>query len=142
MRKSTVSSHLSRGRPSPSGVKGLPLLGARSLLHGRIPGLRCTHLKPRMTLGLTRTTPELEAPGDRSSCYQLRPKALLPFSLYYPFLFALIFSKFLPVLLCSFNLQKQQKNFSFLLLSLTFEKPRKISFLSLVCFVFRVQLES
>src|SRR4051812_31363128 len=76
MRRSTVSSHLSRGRPSPDGVKGLPLLGARSLLHGRIPGLRCTHLKPRTTRGLTRTTPEQEAPGDRSSYYQLRTKSL------------------------------------------------------------------
>ena len=40
------------------------------------------------------------------------------------------------------NLQKQQKDFYFLLFSLTFEKPKKISFLSLVCFVCRVQLMS
>src|SRR3954469_21200909 len=35
-RRSTVSFHFSRGRPSPSLVKGLPLLGERILFHGRI----------------------------------------------------------------------------------------------------------
>src|ERR1041385_236358 len=64
----------SRERPSPSLVKGLPLLGARILLRERIRGLRCTHRKPHTTLGLTRTTLEQEAPGDISYC-QLRPKA-------------------------------------------------------------------
>ena len=37
---------------------------------------------------------------------------------------------------------KQQKDFLFLLHYPTFEKSKKISFLSLVCFVFRDQLES
>src|SRR4051812_32649237 len=35
-RRSTVSYHLSRGRPSPSLLRGLPLVGARTLLRGRI----------------------------------------------------------------------------------------------------------
>src|SRR3954462_4266108 len=73
-RRSMVSSHLSRERPSPSLVKGLPLLGARILLRGRIRGLRCTRRKPHTTVGLTSTTLEQEAPGDISD-YQLRPKA-------------------------------------------------------------------
>src|SRR3954467_9609349 len=38
-RRSIVSFHLSRGRPSRSLVKGLPLLGAWILLRGRIRGL-------------------------------------------------------------------------------------------------------
>src|SRR4051812_39910031 len=61
-------------------------------------------------------------------------RALLPFPIVLSvfILFALIFSKFLPILLCSFSLQKQQKDFSFIFLSLTFKKPKKISFLSLV----------
>src|SRR4051812_14369395 len=66
MRRGTWSICPSRGRPSPSGVKGLPLLGAQILLRGRIPGLRCTHPEPRMTHG--RTPLELEeAPGDLTS---------------------------------------------------------------------------
>src|ERR1041385_9235432 len=73
-RMSMVSSHLSRERPSPSLVKGLPLLGSRILLRGWIQGLRCTHRKPHTTLGLTRTTLEQEASGD-ISYYQLSPKA-------------------------------------------------------------------
>ena len=73
-RRSMASSHLSRGRPSLSMVRGLLLLRAQDLPHGRTLGLRCMHRKPHTTLGLTRTTPEQEAPGG-SSCYQLRPKA-------------------------------------------------------------------
>ena len=41
----------------------------------------------------------------------------------------------LPVLLCSFNLKKTQKDLSFLLLSLNLEKPKKCFLSSLVCFV-------
>src|ERR1041385_113464 len=70
-------------------------------------------------------------------------RALFTFPLYYQFLlFALIFPKFLPVLLCSFILQKQQKDFSFLFLRLTFEKSKNILFslFSLLCC--RVQLKS
>src|SRR3954468_13627991 len=46
-RRSAWCIHPSRRRPSPHGVKGLPLVGARDLLllRGRIPGLRSTHLK-------------------------------------------------------------------------------------------------
>ena len=45
------------------------------LLHGRIPRLRCTHPKANTTHGHTNTTPEQEAPGDRSRRAQLRPKS-------------------------------------------------------------------
>src|SRR3954471_20329699 len=52
-RKSAWCIHPSRRRPSPHGTKGLPLVGVRDLLllHGRIPGLRCTHPKANMTHG-------------------------------------------------------------------------------------------
>src|ERR1041385_4316570 len=53
-------------------------------------------------------------------------RALLTFPLYYPFYFC-------------FDLFEAFPRFSFFL---SFQKHKKISFFSLVCFVFRVQLES
>src|SRR3954464_14199816 len=73
-RRSTVSYHLFRKKPPPSLVKGLPLLGARTLPRGRLRGVRYTRQHPSTILGLTTVPPEQEAPGG-SSCYQLRPKA-------------------------------------------------------------------
>src|SRR3954470_634325 len=76
-RRSTWCIHPSRRRPSPHGTEGLPLVGRRDLLllRGRNPGLRCTHPKAHTTHGHTSTTPEQEAPRDRSRRAQLRPKA-------------------------------------------------------------------
>src|ERR1041384_2068378 len=74
-RRSAWCIHLSWRRPSPHGVKGRPLVGGGHLrlLRGRIPGLRCTLPKAHTPHGHTSTTPEKEAPGDRSSRSQLRP---------------------------------------------------------------------
>src|SRR3954467_9867874 len=77
-RRSAWCIHPSRRRPSAHGVKGLPLVGARDLLlRGRILGLRCTHPKAHTTHGHTSTTPEQEAPGDRSSDPNLGQKPKL-----------------------------------------------------------------
>ena len=67
-RRCTWCIHPSRRRPSPHGVKGLPLDGGRDLLplRGRIPGFRCTHRKTLTTHGHTSTTLEQEAPRDCS----------------------------------------------------------------------------
>src|SRR4051812_37198072 len=75
-RRSTWHIHPSRRRPSPTGVKGLPLDGRRDLLlHTRIPGRRCMLPTSPSTHGHTSTTWEQEAPRDRSRRAQLRPKA-------------------------------------------------------------------
>src|SRR3954462_1583754 len=76
-RRSTWYIHQFRRRPSPPGVKGLPLDGGRDLLlpRGRSPGLRCTHRRTHTTHGHSSTTLEQEAPRDHSRRAQLRPKA-------------------------------------------------------------------
>src|SRR4051812_1789141 len=77
-RRSTWCIHPSRRRPSPHGTEGLTLVGRWDLLlllRGRILGLRCTHPKAHTTHGHTSTTPEREAPRDRSRRAQLRPNA-------------------------------------------------------------------
>ena len=66
----------------------------------------------------------------------------LPFHLYRLWFRFDLFELFACSSLFFLNFQKQQKDFSFLFVWLTFEKPKKISFLSLVCFVCRVQLAS
>src|ERR1041385_6210247 len=76
-RRSTWYIHQCRRRPSPPGVKGLPLDGGLDLPlpRGRIRGLQCTHRRAHTTHGHTSTTLEQEAPRDHSRRAQLRPKA-------------------------------------------------------------------
>src|ERR1041385_2905651 len=75
-RRSTWYIQQFRERPSPPGVKGLPLDGGRDLPlpRGRIRELQCTHRRAHTTPRITITL-EQEAPRDRSRRAQLRPKA-------------------------------------------------------------------
>src|ERR1041385_105386 len=70
-------------------------------------------------------------------------RALLTFPLYYPFHYFDLFEVFACFSFFLSFFAKTTKIFSlFFCFLFTFEKPKKISFLSLVCFVFRGQLES
>ena len=68
-------------------------------------------------------------------------RALLPFHCIFHW-FAFIFLQFSPVFLCSFSLQKPKKISPFFCFRQTLKNPKICFLCSLVCFVFRVQLES
>src|SRR3954467_15387738 len=115
-RRSTWYIHPFRRRPSPLGVKGLPLDGGGTFFFVRgsedIGVCSRLPLRPMDAALLPGSRRLLETAVDEPNLGQ-KPKlggvrALLPFHCIYRW-FDFIFLKFLPVLLCSFNLQKPKK---------------------------------